>query len=204
MSGSKNLTRTAEIHRRTVETQIRVSLDVDGRGRSEVRTGIGMFDHMLQQIAKHGRFDIVVEAMGDLEVDAHHLVEDVGICLGRAFEQALGDRRGIVRLADATVPLDDVLAQVAVDCSGRGYFVFSGEFSMERVGQLPTQLVPHFFRSFAMEAKLNLHARLIAGFDDHHRVEALFKALARALDQATTLDPRIADDVPSTKGTVTG
>lgn len=198
------MTRSAEIYRKTAETEIRLSLDVDGRGRSTVSTGIGMFDHMLHQIAKHGRFDLAVEATGDIAVDAHHLVEDVGIVLGRAFEQALGDRRGIVRMADATVPLDDVLAQVAVDLSGRGYFVFKGRFTMERVGALPTQLVPHFFRSFALEGKLNLHARLLAGHDDHHRIEAIFKALARALDQATRIDSRVAEEVPSTKGTATG
>ena len=196
------MTRRAEILRTTAETAIRLDLDIDGTGKFEIATGIGFFDHMLSHIARHGRLDMRLEAKGDLHVDEHHTVEDVGIALGRALGEALGDRAGITRMGHAVVPMDEALALVAVDIGGRGYFVFDGSFDTPRVGQMATSLVPHFLESLALEARMNLHARLITGRDDHHRAEALFKALARALHQATRLDPALAGDVPSTKGTI--
>jgi len=194
--------RTATIRRETGETQIEITLNLDGRGHAQVSTGVGFLDHKLTTLARHARFDLTVTAAGDLHVDEHHTVEDVGIALGRALGEALGDRAGIVRMGHATVPMDEALALVAVDIGGRGYFVFEGNFDTPRIGEMATSLVPHFLESLALEARLNLHARLLAGRDDHHRAEALFKALARALHQATRLDPTLAGDVPSTKGTL--
>ncbi len=195
-------TRTAVIRRETGETKIEITLDLDGRGRAQVDTGVGFLDHMLTALARHARFDLAVQATGDLHVDEHHTVEDVGIALGRALGEALGDRAGIARMGHAVVPMDEALALVAVDIGGRGYFVFDGSFDTPRIGQMATSLVPHFLESLALEARMNLHARLLAGRDDHHRAEALFKALARALHQATRPDPTLAGDVPSTKGTI--
>jgi imidazoleglycerol-phosphate dehydratase len=194
--------RTATIRRETGETKIEISLDLDGRGRAQVSTGVGFLDHMLTALARHARFDLAVQATGDLHVDEHHTVEDVGIALGRALGEALGDRAGITRMGHAVVPMDEALALVAVDIGGRGYFVFDGSFDTPHIGQMATSLVPHFLESLALEARMNLHARLLSGHDDHHRAEALFKALARALHQATRLDPTLAGDVPSTKGTI--
>jgi imidazoleglycerol-phosphate dehydratase len=154
---------------------------------------------MLVALARHARFDLTVQATGDLHVDEHHTVEDVGITLGRALGEALGERRGITRMGHAMVPMDEALALVAVDIGGRGHCVFEGGFDTPRIGEMATSLVPHFFESLAMEARINLHARLLAGRDDHHRAEALFKALARALHQATRLDPTLGGDMPSTK-----
>jgi imidazoleglycerol-phosphate dehydratase len=195
-------TRTATIRRETGETKIEITLDLDGRGRAQVNTGVGFLDHMLTALARHARFDLAVQAAGDLSVDEHHTVEDVGIALGRALGEVLGDRAGITRMGHAIVPMDEALALVAVDIGGRGYFVFEGSFDTPRIGQMATSLVPHFLESLALEARMNLHARLLTGRDDHHRAEALFKALARALHQATRLDPTLAGDVPSTKGTI--
>jgi imidazoleglycerol-phosphate dehydratase len=194
--------RTARIHRETRETTIELELDVDGDGRAVVSTGVGFLDHMLDSLARHARFDLTLKAVGDLHVDAHHTVEDVAIVLGQALDRALGERRGLRRFADATVPLDEALAQVAVDLSGRGFAAVDLPFGGEMIGALPTEMVPHFLRSFAVEARLTLHVRLLAGENDHHRAEATFKALARALELATRLDPRIADQVPSTKGSL--
>jgi len=191
--------RTATVRRETGETQIAITLYLDGRGRAQVNTGVGFLDHMLTALARHARFDLTVDATGDLHVDEHHTVEDVGITLGAALGQALGDRAGIIRMGHAIVPMDEALALVAVDIGGRGYSSFDGEFDTSRIGGMGTSLVPHFFESLAMEARMNLHARLLAGRDDHHRAEALFKALARALHQATRLDPTLGGDVPSTK-----
>jgi imidazoleglycerol-phosphate dehydratase len=191
--------RTATVRRETGETQIEITLDLDGRGTARVNTGVGFLDHMLVALARHARFDLTVDATGDLHVDEHHTVEDVGITLGMALGQSLGDRAGIARMGHAIVPMDEALALVAVDIGGRGYFVFDGEFDTPHIGEMGTSLVPHFFESLAMEARMNLHARLLAGRDDHHRAEALFKALARALHQATRLDPTLGGDVPSTK-----
>lgn len=198
-----NSSRTATVTRKTGETDITISLNLDGTGQADIKTGVGFLDHMLHALARHARFDLNVRAEGDLHIDEHHTVEDVGIVLGRVLAEALKDRRGITRMGHAIVPMDEALALVAVDLGGRGYFVFDGEFSTERIGQLGTTLIPHFFESLAHAGKLNLHARLLAGTDDHHRVEALFKALARALDMAVQHDERLAGQIPSTKGTLT-
>jgi imidazoleglycerol-phosphate dehydratase len=198
-----NSSRTATVARKTGETDIEIILNLDGTGQAEIATGVGFLDHMLHCLARHARFDLKVRAQGDLHIDEHHTVEDVGIVLGRALGEALGDRTGITRMGHAIVPLDEALALVAVDLSGRGYFVFDGAFSTERIGQVGTSLIPHFFESLAHEGRLNLHARLLAGVDDHHRAEALFKALARALDMAVRRDERLAGQAPSTKGTLT-
>src|SRR5512138_46003 len=195
--------RTSTISRRTAETNITLSLNLDGSGKVDVTTGVGFLDHLLRHIAVHGLFDLEVKATGDLEIDPHHTVEDVGIVLGQAFDQALGDRRGIVRMGSACVPMDEALAFVAVDLSGRPYAVIQAEWHTPSIGLLPTTLLPHFLESFAFHAKLNLHARVEYGRDDHHQAEALFKAVGRALDAATLIDPRRAGSVPSTKGTLT-
>jgi len=159
-----------------------------------------MFDHLLEQIARHGLFDLTVHARGDLQRDAHHTVEDVGICLGRAFNTALGERRGIVRMAHAIVPLDEALTLVAIDVGGRGFATVELLFRAERVGDLPTEMVGHFLQSLAFEARISMHVRSLAGENDHHRAESAFKALARALAAATRLDPRLGEAIPSTKG----
>ena len=195
--------RTATIARRTLETDITLSLNLDGSGKSNSATGIGFLDHLLRHIAVHGLFDLDVQATGDLEIDPHHTVEDVGIVLGQAFDQALGDRKGIVRMGSAYVPMDESLAFVAVDLSGRPYTVIQAEWHTPSIGLLPTTLIPHFLESFAFNAKINLHARVEYGRDDHHQAEALFKALGRALEAATRIDERRMGGVPSTKGTLT-
>lgn len=194
--------RIATVRRETGETQIEITLNLDGHGRAQVSTGVGFLDHMLDALARHARFDLTLRATGDLHVDEHHTVEDVGITLGRAIGGALGDRVGITRMGHAIVPMDEALALVAVDIGGRGHCAFDGHFDAPCIGGMGTSLVPHFFESLAMEARMNLHARLLAGRDDHHRTEALFKALARALHQATRLDPTLGGDVPSTKGAI--
>ena len=196
--------RTANISRQTNETQIELRLDLDGTGLHEISTGIGFLDHMLTHLAVHGLFDLAVKAQGDLEVDAHHTVEDVALVLGQGFDQALGDRKGIVRMVDCFAPMDETLAHVAVDFSGRPYAVIQTEWHTPYIGNIPTTLFPHFFESFAITARCNLHARVLYGRDDHHQAEAMFKAWARALDGASQIDPRRANAVPSTKGTLTG
>lgn len=190
--------RTGAEKRETAETDIAVTIDLDGDGDATVDTGVGFFDHMLVSFAAHGLFDLTVRAEGDLEVDEHHTVEDVGIALGVAFAEAVGDKRGIVRFADRRVPLDEAVASVVVDVSGRPVFVFSGGFSEPRVGGFTSGLAPHFFRSFASNAGVTLHAEVTGG-NAHHEIEALFKAVARALDDATRVDSR-RSAVPSTKG----
>ncbi|MCS6774871.1 MAG: imidazoleglycerol-phosphate dehydratase HisB [Anaerolineae bacterium] len=192
--------RIAHVERSTRETQVAVTLNLDGSGEAAISTGIGFYDHMLSHVAHHGLFDLTIRAEGDLHVDEHHTAEDVAIALGQAFDKALGDRAGIVRMADAWVAMDEALAQVVVDLSGRPYAVFSGMFSTGRIGDLGTSLIPHIFESLAAHARMNLHARVLYGRDDHHKAEALFKALGRALDAATQIDPRRAGRVPSTKG----
>jgi imidazoleglycerol-phosphate dehydratase len=192
--------RIATIHRQTKETTIQVTLALDGKGQYQVNSGIGFLDHMLAHLAVHGLFDLTVEASGDLAVDPHHTVEDVALTVGEAFDQALGDRAGIVRIGSAYVPMDEALAFVAVDLSGRPYAVTEMAWAGPAVGGLPVTLIPHFFESFAVTARANVHARLLYGRDDHHRAEALFKALGRALDAATCLDPRRGGAIPSTKG----
>jgi imidazoleglycerol-phosphate dehydratase len=190
--------RTAAVTRETAETDIEVTLDVDGDGDATVETGVGFFDHMLESFAKHGLFDLTVRCDGDLEIDEHHTVEDVAIALGDAFAKALGDKRAIVRFADRTVPLDEAVAEVVVDVSGRPLFEFEGEFSQGRVGDLTSHMARHFFRSLATNAGLTLHVA-VSGENAHHEIEALFKSAARALDDATRIDER-RSDVASTKG----
>lgn len=195
-------TRRAEVERNTKETQISVALELDGRGHADVDTGIGFLDHMLVLFAGHGLFDIQVHANGDLHIDDHHTAEDVMICLGKALDQALGTRQGITRTAHSFVPMDEALALVAIDLGGRPYCVFEADFVTPALGQLGTDLLFHLFESLAIHARMNLHAKVFYGRNDHHKAEALFKALARALDAATRPDPR-RGDVPSTKGTLT-
>jgi imidazoleglycerol-phosphate dehydratase len=193
--------RTATIKRETNETSVSLELVIDGKGDFEITTGLQMFDHLLAQLARHGVFDLKVSATG---ADPHHLVEDVALCLGRAFNQALGEKQGIVRMAHAIVPMDDALALVAVDIGGRGYAVIEAPFNEKNIADLPTDLVRHFLETFASEARVNLHTKLIRGSNDHHKAEALFKALARALNGATQVDERIKGRVPSTKEVIKG
>jgi len=195
--------RTATLTRTTNETDITLTLNVDGAGRHDIHTGVGFLDHLLTHLAVHGLFDLTVKATGDLHIDAHHTIEDTALALGQAFAEALADRRGLVRMGHAYAPMDETLAFVAVDLSGRPYAVVQAEWHTSAIGQFPTSLVPHFFESLAATLKANLHARVLYGRDDHHQAEALFKALARALDAATRLDPRRAGAVPSTKGSLT-
>ncbi|MFC7132289.1 MULTISPECIES: imidazoleglycerol-phosphate dehydratase HisB [Salinibaculum] len=190
--------RTAAVTRETAETDIEVTLDIDGDGETTVDTGIGFFDHMLDAFGTHGLFDLTVTCDGDLDVDDHHTVEDVGITLGDAFAEALGDKRGISRFADRTVPMDEAAADIVVDISGRPYFAFDSEFSQDSVGGMTSYMARHFLRSLATNAGLTLHAS-VRGENAHHEIEALFKGLARALDDATRIDERRAD-APSTKG----
>ena len=192
--------RNASISRRTGETQIRIGLELDGRGKAEISTGIGFFDHMLNAFTRHGMFDLEVDAKGDLEVDGHHLVEDTGIVLGNAIAEAVGDKTGIRRYGSSILPMDEALVLCAVDLCGRPYFVMDGaDFRSPMVGEFDTQLVKEFFYSVSYAASMNLHFRILSGDNDHHIIEAMFKAFARALDQATGKDPRI-EDVLSTKG----
>ena len=195
--------RRASVDRETAETRVHVGLNVDGQGSAEVNTGVGFYDHMLSAFAKHGRFDLTVSCEGDLHVDAHHTMEDVALALGAAFDRALGERAGIARMGDATVPLDEALVQAVVDISGRPYAATSFDFVGERIGEAPSEMVPHVLRSFATEARITLHVRQLAGANDHHIAEAAMKALGRALDAATRPDDRIAGQVPSTKETLT-
>lgn len=195
--------RRATVDRETAETKIHVALNVDGTGRADVATGIGFYDHMLTAFAKHGRFDVTLTCAGDLEVDAHHTMEDCALALGTAFDRALGDRAGLVRMGDATVPLDEALVQAVLDLSGRPFAALSLDFVGERIGEAPAEMVSHVLQSFSVGARLTLHIRQLSGANDHHIAEAAMKALGRALDAATRLDPRIAGEVPSTKGTLT-
>lgn len=196
------MTRTATIERTTKETKIRLRLEVDGTGQATIRTGVGFFDHMLEHIAKHGQFDLEVECTGDLHIDEHHTVEDVAICLGQALHEALGNRAGIVRTAHAFVPMDEALCFAAIDISGRPYAVVDADFHTARIGGLNTDLVWHIFETIAVHARITAHVRVQYGRNDHHKVEGLFKAFARALDAATRLDPRLGDTIPSTKGSL--
>jgi imidazoleglycerol-phosphate dehydratase len=191
--------RSATVTRETRETKISVELDLDGTGKFEVETGIRMLDHMLAHLAQHGLFDIKISASG---WDQHHVVEDVAISLGKALSEALGDKKGITRMGHALVPMDEALAMVAVDIGGRGYAVIDAPFKRKKIGDLESDLVRHFLESFALEAKVNLHARVLAGINEHHKLEAIFKALGRALDAATKIDERIIGEVPSTKGVI--
>lgn len=194
--------RTATIQRTTKETTITLSLNLDGSGQSTVNTGIGFLDHMLTLWAKHGLFDLLVECSGDLHIDEHHTAEDVGICLGQALQQALGDRAGIVRTAHSFVPMDEALCFAAVDISGRPYAVVDAAFATAMLGTLSTDLIWHIFESIAIHARITLHARVHYGRNDHHKAEGLWKAFGRALDAATRIDERLAGAIPSTKGTL--
>ncbi|NJN15305.1 MAG: imidazoleglycerol-phosphate dehydratase HisB [Oscillochloris sp.] len=192
--------RTASISRTTGETDISLSLNLDGAGKSDVGTGIGFLDHMLTLWAKHGLFDLAIRATGDLHIDEHHTAEDTCICLGRAIDQALGERRGIVRTAHSYVPMDEALALAAIDLGGRPYCVVQADFVTPRIGALGTDMIDHLLESVAFHARMNLHVQVLYGRNDHHKVEAIFKAFGRALDAAARIDPRLADSVPSTKG----
>ena len=194
--------RKAEIERKTNETEIHLSLDLDGTGKWQIDTGVGFLDHMLSHVAVHGLFDLSLQAKGDLQIDNHHTVEDVALALGMAFDKALGERRGIVRSGSAYMPMDEALAFVAVDLSGRPYSVIQAEWHTPYVGNIATSLFPHFLQSLAVTGRMNLHARVLYGSDDHHQAEGLFKALGRALEAATRLDARRGKSIPSTKGTL--
>ena len=196
--------RTASLERKTGETSVSVTLDLDGQGQYDVDTGNGFLDHMINQLARHGLFDITLHAQGDTHTGWHHLVEDVAIMLGRAFRQALGEGRGIRRMGHAIVPLDEALALVALDCSGRGYAVVETNLDGTMVETLSGDLIGHLLETFAVEAQINLHAKILAGVSPHHQAEALFKALARALRDAVEPDPRGGQSIPSTKGTISG
>ncbi len=195
------MNRTATIQRTTGETDITITINLDGVGQHDISTGVGFLDHMLTAVAVHGLFDLQVQAQGDLHIDSHHTIEDVGIVFGQVLNNTLGDRTGIQRVGHAYVPMDEALGFVALDFSGRPYTVFQAEWATPAIGQFPTDLVQHFFESVAVHARLTLHAK-VEGRNDHHKAEALFKALARALRTAVSLDPR-RTDVASTKGTVT-
>jgi imidazoleglycerol-phosphate dehydratase len=194
--------RRAVVERKTKETEIRVELTVEGKGFHSIDTGIGFLDHMLEHIAVHGLFDLNVRAKGDLKVDMHHTVEDVALALGEALDRALGEKRGIVRVGFAVVPMDEALAMAVVDLSGRPNCVVRADWSLVTIGELPTSLVEHFFRSFSSTAKATVHVRLLDRGDDHHQAEAMFKAFGRALDRATLIDPRRESGIPSTKGVI--
>ena len=194
--------RRAEIRRTTRETDIALAVNLDGTGRSEIATGIGFLDHMMDQIARHGLIDLMVKVDGDLHIDGHHTTEDTGIALGQAVAQALGEKRGIVRFADATVPLDESLSRVVVDVSGRGGLFWTVSFDRDKIGDMDTELFKEFFGGFAGAAGVTLHIDSLKGENNHHIVESCFKAFARALRQAVSIDPRRGDQVPSTKGTL--
>lgn len=196
--------RTATIARETTETRIALSIAIDGTGRYDVDTGIHMLDHLLEQFARHGLFDMTVRAESHRDIDHHHAVEDVAICLGQALGRALGEGKGIARMGHAIVPMDEALAMVAVDMSGRGYAVLDAPFKRKKVGDMESDLVRHFLETMAREARATIHVRLLSGSNEHHKAEAIFKALGRALDAATRLDERIRGDVPSTKGVIEG
>jgi imidazoleglycerol-phosphate dehydratase len=196
--------RSAEIHRKTAETSIDVEVNLDGTGEYDISTGIGFLDHMLEQLSRHSLIDLRVKAVGDLHIDQHHTTEDTGIAIGEAVAKALGDRKGITRYGSAYAPMDETLTRCALDISGRPYLVFKAEFSTPRLGEMDTELFEHWFHSFAGSAGITLHVETLYGVNNHHIIESCFKALARALRVAVEIDPRKADSVPSTKGTLGG
>jgi imidazoleglycerol-phosphate dehydratase len=196
--------RKAMVKRTTKETDVAVTVDLDGRGEAAIATGIGFLDHMLDLLARHSRIDMTVKAAGDLHIDHHHTTEDVGIALGQAVKQALGDMRGITRYADVHLPMDEALTRVAIDISGRPFLVFKSAFSRDKIGTFDTELVREWFQAFAMNAGVTLHVETLYGTNDHHISESCFKGLARALRAAVTVDPRAKDEVPSTKGSLGG
>ena len=195
------MARTADYVRKTKETDISLHLNLDGTGSSSIHTGIGFFDHMLDGFARHGLFDLKVNVAGDLAVDCHHTIEDTGIVLGNAIKEAVGDKKGIRRYGSCILPMDETLVLCAVDLSGRPYLVFDGEFTTDRVGYMDTEMVKEFFYAISYTAGMNLHIRVLSGGNNHHMIEAMFKAFAKALDQATVIDPRITDILP-TKGSL--
>ena len=195
------MARTADYVRKTKETDISLHLNLDGTGSSSINTGIGFFDHMLDGFARHGLFDLKVNVAGDLAVDCHHTIEDTGIVLGNAIKEAVGDKKGIRRYGSCILPMDETLVLCAVDLSGRPYLVFDGEFTTDRVGYMDTEMVKEFFYAISYTAGMNLHIRVLSGGNNHHMIEAMFKAFAKALDQATIIDPRIPD-ILSTKGSL--
>lgn len=194
------MSRSAKVERKTKETQVAVDLDLDGSGQGDIETGMPFMDHMLGHIRQHGLFDLTIKAQGDLEIDEHHTVEDIAITFAQALTQALGDKRGIRRMGWALVPMDEALAQVALDISGRGVSDLDMAFANGKLGTMESQLLEHFVDSLARHGGINVNAKILQGDNDHHRAEALFKALGRALDQATQIDPRVGDNIPSTKG----
>ena len=196
--------RTGTVARKTKETDISVAVDLDGSGRSQIATGIGFLDHMLDQLSRHSLMDLKVEAKGDLHIDFHHTTEDTGICIGEAVAKALGDRKGIRRWGEATVPMDETLTRVALDASNRPYLIWKVTFSKPKLGEMDTELFKEWFQAFAQNAGLTLHVENLYGENNHHIVESCFKGLARALRQAIEIDPRKSDAVPSTKGTLGG
>ena len=192
--------RTANVNRTTGETEIRLGLNLDGTGRSDVQSGVGFLDHMLTLFAKHGQFDLVLQCRGDVQVDDHHTTEDIGIALGQAFREALGEKRGIVRYGHFLLPMDEALILSAVDLSGRSYLGFSVPMPTQKVGTFDTELVEEFFLGFTRNLGCNLHIRSLAGSNTHHIIEGVFKCVARALKDAVSLDPALGDEIPSTKG----
>ena len=202
--GKRSNGRSAEVSRQTKETKVTASVNLDGSGRASPHTGVGFFDHMLDLLSRHSLIDLDISAEGDLQVDAHHTVEDVGIVIGQALDKAIGDKRGINRYGWAIVPMDESLAQVAIDLSGRPAFVFNVTFKGETIGTFPVELVEEFFKALAVNLKMNLHVSVPYGSNNHHIAEAIFKATAKALRQAVMIDPRASDQVPSTKGNLVG
>jgi imidazoleglycerol-phosphate dehydratase len=194
------MTRTASLSRKTNETDILITIDLDGTGQTDIDTGVGFFDHMLEAFGRHGLFDLKIVAKGDVHIDAHHTVEDVGIVLGQAIAYALGEKRGIQRFGQAAVPMDEALVEAVIDLSGRAFVAWSVGFERSMLGEMDTQLVEEFFRAFAGNGFFNLHVRQLAGHNAHHVAEAAFKSVARALRAAITVEPRIAGQIPSTKG----
>ena len=194
--------RKAGIDRKTAETDISLTLDLDGNGRSDIQSGLGFLDHMLTLFAKHGRFDLTLKCTGDTQVDGHHSAEDIGICLGQAFREALGDKKGIVRYGDTTLPMDEALILTAVDISGRAYLACDLNIPAQKVGDFDTELVAEFWAAFVRSAACTLHIRQLAGINSHHIIEGVFKSAARTLRKACALDPALGDEVPSTKGTL--
>lgn len=193
------MSRNAQLERNTNETKIKLSFDLDGKGNYNISSGVRFFDHMLELFTKHGRFDLTVECVGDVDVDAHHSVEDIGICLGSAIKEALNDKKGILRYATAFTPMDEALSRISLDISNRSFLVFDADFTNERVGDLPSELVEEFFRAVAFNAGLTLHITMEYGKNNHHMIEAIFKGFGRALRDATRIDPSI-EGVLSTKG----
>lgn len=194
--------RTSYVERQTAETDIKLTLDLDGKGRSEIYTGVGFLDHMLTLFSKHSRFDLSVKCRGDVQVDFHHTAEDIGIALGKAFLEAIGDKKGITRYADTTLPMDETLILSAVDISGRAYLAYDAECPTAKVGDFDTELSEEFWQGFVREAKITLHVKKLDGRNSHHIIEGVFKSVARTLRKATLIDPDLEGEIPSTKGVI--